>query len=85
MQETPAPAGLAVEPLLVPADVAGRMCGVSEATWWRLHAAAKVPAPVKVSHRTLWRVEDLRLWISVGCTDRRTFEAIQAGRRKERQ
>jgi hypothetical protein len=35
-------------PLLLTARQAAELCGVSEATWWRLHAAAKCPAPVKI-------------------------------------
>src|SRR4051794_29753633 len=52
----------AVEPLLVPAGEAARLCGISEATWFRLKAAGKTPAPVKLGGRVLYRVEDLRLW-----------------------
>src|SRR5215510_12160845 len=41
---------------LVGADVAGPMCGRSEASWWRDHAAGRVPAPVNLGGSTLWRV-----------------------------
>jgi hypothetical protein len=67
----------AVEPLLVPANVAGSMCGRSEASWWRDHAAGRCPAPLKLGGRTLWRVEDLRLWVALGCPARREFEAVK--------
>ncbi len=64
-----------VEALLVPAEVAGTLCGVSKATWWRLHAAAKVPAPVRLGGRTLWRRSELAAFCEAGCPDRRTWEA----------
>ena len=67
----------AVETLLIPASAAGPMCGRSEASWWRDHAAARCPAPVKLGGRTLWRVEELRRWVEVGCPDRRTWEALK--------
>jgi predicted DNA-binding transcriptional regulator AlpA len=72
-----------VQPLLIPAPEAARLCGVSPATWWRLHAAKRTPAPVKLAGRTLWRSEELRKWCEVGCPDRRAWEARQgaAGRR----
>jgi len=70
-----------VEPLLVPAPQAARLSGVSEATWWRLHAAAKVPRPVKLGGRTLWRAEELREWVRAGIPDHRTWEALQASER----
>lgn len=65
-----------VEPLLVPADVAGPICGRSEASWWRDHAAGRIPAPIKLGGRTLWRIEELRRWISAGCPDRRSWETL---------
>src|SRR5262245_426354 len=61
-----------LEPLLVPAAVAGPLCGRSEASWWRDHAARRVPAPVRLGGSTLWRVAELRAWVGAGCPDRRT-------------
>jgi prophage regulatory protein len=72
---TPPPPGLEV--LLVPSHVAGPMCGRSEASWWRDHAAGRIPAPIKIGGRTLWRVEELRAWVEAGCPDRRTWEALR--------
>jgi predicted DNA-binding transcriptional regulator AlpA len=74
-QDAPATTAPTLEALLVPADVAGPMCGRSEASWWRDHAAGRAPAPVKLGGRTLWRVEELRRWVAAGCPDRRDWEA----------
>jgi prophage regulatory protein len=68
----------AIEPEQVSAGKAARLAGVSEATWWRLHAAGKVPRPNKLGFRTLWRIREIRDWIAAGCPDRRTWEAQQA-------
>jgi predicted DNA-binding transcriptional regulator AlpA len=65
-------------PLLIPAETAGPLCGRSEASWWRDHAAGRNPAPVRLGGRTLWRVEELRQWVEAGCPDRRTWEALRA-------
>jgi predicted DNA-binding transcriptional regulator AlpA len=72
-----------LEPLQVPAPEAARLSGVSEATWYRLVAAKKVPAPVRLGGRVFWRVAELREWVAAGCPDRRTWEARKgaAGRR----
>lgn len=69
------------EPLLISADVAGPLCGRSEASWWREHAAGRIPAPVKLGGRTLWRVQELRRWVEAGCPDRRTWEIREKSRR----
>jgi predicted DNA-binding transcriptional regulator AlpA len=66
----------ALPPEQVTAAIAGPFCGVGESTWWRLHAAAKVPRPNKLGGKTLWRVAELREWIVAGCPDRRTWDAM---------
>jgi predicted DNA-binding transcriptional regulator AlpA len=71
-----------IEPMLVPAKLAAPMCGRSVASWWRDHAARRVPAPVKLGGRTLWRVEELRQWISAGCPDRQAWDATQVHTQK---
>ena len=69
------PAVPPIETLLVNANEAAVACGIGRATWFRLKAAGKTPAPVKLAGRVLYRAEDLRLWVAMGCPDRKTFEA----------
>jgi prophage regulatory protein len=65
----------AVEPLLLETDRAAALCGVSPASWYRLKAAGKTPAPLRLGGKVLYRVEDLRLWVALGCPSRKEFEA----------
>jgi hypothetical protein len=67
-----------IEPLLVDTEQAAVACGIGRATWFRAKAAGKTPAPVRILGRVLYRVEDLKLWVSLGCPDRKTFEARKA-------
>ena|SRR5581483_4437142 len=67
-----------VEPLLVDTEQAAAACGIGRATWFRLKSAGKTPAPVKLAGRVLYRVEDLRLWVVLGCPPRKEFEARKA-------
>lgn len=69
-----------IEPLLVGAKAAAPLCGVGVATWWRLLALDRIPAPLRLGGRTLWRAEELRRWVASGCPTRRVWEA-QEGRR----
>src|SRR5262245_13713319 len=71
--DAPAP-----EPLLVSAAVAGPMCGRSPASWWRDHAAGRIPRPIKIGGSTLWRSAELRRWVEAGCPPRREWEAMEA-------
>jgi hypothetical protein len=78
----PAAGAPALEPLLLPAPAAARLCGVSAATWHRQRAAGKIgPAPVRLGGRGLWRVAELRDWVEAGCPDRRTWNALRPGNR----
>jgi predicted DNA-binding transcriptional regulator AlpA len=67
-----------VEPLLVANEQAAAACGIGRATWFRLKSAGKTPAPVKLAGRVLYRAEDLRLWVALGCPPRKEFEARKA-------
>jgi predicted DNA-binding transcriptional regulator AlpA len=48
---------------------------LSVATWWRLHAAAKCPAPIRIGNSTRWRFPELREWIHTDCPSRAEWEA----------
>jgi predicted DNA-binding transcriptional regulator AlpA len=65
--------------MAVPASVAGPMCGRSEPSWWRDHAAGRIPAPVKIGRSTLWRVQELHDWLEAGCPCRKVWEVMRAG------
>lgn len=69
---------LVTSPILVPAKAAAALCGRSVASWWRDLAAGRVPAPLKLGGRTLWRVEELREWVEADCPPRAEWE----GRRR---
>jgi predicted DNA-binding transcriptional regulator AlpA len=65
------------QPLLVAAKDACQLAGVSPATWWRLRAADKIPAPVRLGGRVLWRVEELKAWIAAGCPAGQTWRTLR--------
>jgi predicted DNA-binding transcriptional regulator AlpA len=72
------PLGASVpDALLLPAKQAAALCGVSVRTWWRMQSAAKVPAPVQVNGRPLWRTQELQAWVEAGCPDRKTWESLR--------
>jgi predicted DNA-binding transcriptional regulator AlpA len=69
-----------VAPMLLDARAAARLCGVGLSTFWRLHAAARTPAPVKLGGRTLWRADELAEWCKAGCPARDRWHAMKGGR-----
>jgi predicted DNA-binding transcriptional regulator AlpA len=82
LQETPPATPDGLMPFLVPATVAGPMCGVGTSTWRRLVAAGKAPKPLKVGGRVLWRAGELAQWIEAGCPGRGQWEAIRSAENK---
>jgi predicted DNA-binding transcriptional regulator AlpA len=66
------------EPALISAKRAAAFCGVSTSSWYRCLSAGKVPAPVKLNGRTLWRLLELRDWIAAGCPSRQRWEHVRA-------
>jgi predicted DNA-binding transcriptional regulator AlpA len=78
------PAASNLPPLLVRAAAAARLCGLSRATWHRLVAAGRTPAPVRLGGAVLWRVEELRRWVDCGCPSRHEWEALRAAQRDGR-
>lgn len=72
------------EALLIPDTVAAAMAGVSRAHWHRLRAAAKVPPPVRLGRKVLWRRQEISDWITAGCPDARTWAAMAASNARAR-
>ena len=68
--------GAALESLLISAKEAARLVGFGEASWWRMHAAGRVPAPIKLGGKTQWRVDELRRWVAAGCPVRKAWEGM---------
>lgn len=67
--------------ILVTVDDAAAMCKVSRAAFYRMCAAGKTPAKVKLGRSTRWRRQELLDWIKAGCPSREKWEAI-SGKQK---
>jgi predicted DNA-binding transcriptional regulator AlpA len=76
-----APPAAGIQPLLLAAPQAAALCGVSEATWHRMNAAGRCPAPLRLSRGCVrWRAEELRAWVQAGTPRRKEWEAMRGGR-----
>lgn len=72
---TPAELGAAAaDRLLLTARQAALVCGRSLRTWRTWDSAGWTPRPVRIGRSTLWRAEELRLWIEAGCPRRAEWE-----------
>ena len=75
-ETTPAPL-----PLLLDARAAAKLCGVSRSHFLAMHSAGKVPLPVRLGRRCLWRVAELAAWIEARCPARDRWENVKKGAR----
>jgi predicted DNA-binding transcriptional regulator AlpA len=55
--------------LLVSAEKLAQLLDISIRTLWRLRAAGKLPAPVRLGGSVRWRVHEVQEWIGRGCPD----------------
>jgi predicted DNA-binding transcriptional regulator AlpA len=67
-----------IRPIGLRTPDAAAFVGVSKATWARLVAAGKTPAPIKLGGCTLFSRRLLARWIEMSCPDRDTFTALVA-------
>ena len=63
------------DPLLATAKYSADLCGKSVRTWRTWDAAGWIPRPVRIGRSTLWRIGELREWVSAGCPRREEWEA----------
>ena len=68
-------------PLLLGAKATATMLGIGKSLLWSLHSAGKVPQPVKLGKRTLWRRAELEAWMAAGCPNRDKWLAMQPSSR----
>jgi predicted DNA-binding transcriptional regulator AlpA len=66
---------ITAQPLLVDTVTAARMCNLSKRFWIQLDNSGKIPQPIYLGKRKLWRVSDLQQWAAMGCPSRRDFQA----------
>ena len=57
------------EPLLLSAAELATTLRLSKRTLWRLLAAKKLIAPIRVGGSVRWRISDVRRWIDDGCPE----------------
>lgn len=64
-----------VEVALLDARKAAAMCSVSRSLWLAMHNSGRIPLPVRLGRRVLWRKEELLAWIRAGCPSRQIWHA----------
>jgi predicted DNA-binding transcriptional regulator AlpA len=71
----------AIEPLLLRADQAARLLGISRSAFYSKVSAGLIIPAVYIGESPRWPVESLRAWVSAGCPAAEQFAAMQEARR----
>ena len=66
-----------IEPLMLRAKDAARLCGLAVSTWYELKSAGKLPPSIKLGKARLWRMEVLRKWVEMDCPTIDRFTAME--------
>ena len=66
-----------VEPLMLRAKEAAKLCGLAVSTWYELKSAGKLPPSLKLSKARLWRMDVLRRWVEMDCPNIDRFTATE--------
>ena len=66
--------------LLLSAEGAAELCGMSLRTWRRWDSAGLIPSPVRIGRTTRWRREDVLGWIAAKCPKRQEWERKKPGK-----
>jgi len=53
--------------LLLSAEKLAELLDISLRTLWRLRAAGKLPAPIRLGGSVRWRCSEIEAWIAAGC------------------
>ncbi len=67
--------------ILVTVDEAAKICHMSRAMFYKLHAAGKAPRLIKLGALSRWRRQELLDWIKAGCPSREQWEGKNNGKR----
>jgi predicted DNA-binding transcriptional regulator AlpA len=79
LADPPAPESSA--PLVADASALAALLTVSVRTVRTWDLAGKLPRPLRIGGRVVWRLDEIRRWLDAGAPDRATWEARRATRK----
>jgi predicted DNA-binding transcriptional regulator AlpA len=69
-------------PLVVDAKRLAKLLGCAVRSIRTWDAAGKLPMPLRLGGRVVWRVAEIRAWLDAGAPDRETWTSIRDARLK---
>lgn len=53
--------------ILLTAKGLAALTNISERTIWRWSASGRMPPPIRLGRKVLWRRQDIDAWVAAGC------------------
>lgn len=78
---TDPPADVSDTPLVVDARRLAAMLCIAIRTVRTWDSAGRLPEPLRIGGRVVWRTDEIRAWLAAGAPDRETWAAIRAARK----
>lgn len=69
-------------PMLLNIAGVSQLLGVSRSHVKRLRASGRLPDPVRLGHRVLWRVDEIDAWVQAGCPAASQWRTMRKGVRR---
>ncbi len=67
------------QPIAVDAPGVARLLGISERMVRKLNLRGELPRAARLGRRRVWLVEELKLWMRIGCPHRDLWERMKRG------
>lgn len=67
-------------PLVVDARRLAKLLSAGVRTVRTWDTSGKLPKPIRIGGRVVWRVDEIRAWLAAGAPDRETWAAIRDAR-----
>lgn len=66
-----------LRPLLVSASDVADILGIGKTLLWEMNSAGRLPRPIKLKRKTLWKLSELERWVEADCPPRDQWERIK--------
>ena len=73
---SPTPTADRIKPLNVSASGVSTLLGISTSMVHKLDVAEKLPRPIRIGRRKLWRVQEVQAWNDAGCPRRDDWDRL---------
>lgn len=78
----PAPPPADPVPLLADARRLAPLLNIGIRTLRTWNSAGKLPEPLRIEGKVLWRLDEIKAWLDAGAPNRETWAAIRAARKR---